>query len=102
MHFTESKTDAIIPKMRKRDIMNKEHRNWYWLALKTAWSEWTVDNASQVANHQANLERFYDMCEHKWGFVVENTEHGFSGISSNYRIINEPKFTLFKLKYSNV
>ena len=88
--------------MRKRQIMDRAHRNWYWLALQTAWKEWIAAHGSWVANHQANLERFYDMCENTYGFKVKNSEHGFSGISAEYIVLNEAKFTLFQLKYSNV
>ena len=88
--------------MRKREIMDVAHRNWYWTALKTAWTEWNQSHKHDNCNHQQCLEDFYRYCENHWGFRVEQSEYGISGISSSYKILNEGKFNLFQLKYSNV
>jgi hypothetical protein len=53
-----------------------------------------------VQNHQLNTEEFYRWCERKWGFEVL---HSDGGISENYKVVDDAKFMLFKLKYySNV
>ena len=89
--------------MRKRDIMDFTHRNWYWTALKTAWDEFNRSHRHDLCEqHVKCLEKFYDHCESHWGFRVIQSEYGISGISSNYQVLNEGKFNLFQLKYSNV
>jgi len=82
--------------------MDLAHRNWYWQALKTAWKEWNRDHKHDLCNHLECLETFYTYCERHWGFKVIQSEHGISGISANYQVLNEGKFNLFQLKYSNV
>ena len=88
--------------MRKREIMDVAHRNWYWTALKTAWKEWNRGHKHDYCDHLQCLEGFYQYCENHWGFKVEQSEHGISGIAANYRVLNEGKFNLFQLKYSDV
>lgn len=88
--------------MRKREIMDVAHRNWYWTALKTVWKEYNRDHKHDNCDHLQCLENFYQFCEDRWGFKVEQSEHGVSGIAANYKVLNEGKFDLFQLKYSNV
>jgi hypothetical protein len=89
--------------MRKRAIMNSRNtRDDYFHALRTAWLEFpkSRNTMAAVQNHQLNTEDFYRWCERKWGFEVL---HSDGGISENYKVVDDAKFMLFKLKYySNV
>jgi hypothetical protein len=84
--------------MRKRAIMNSRNiRDDYFIALRKAWTEFpkSRDTMTAFENHRLNTEDFYRWCEDKWGFEVLESD---GGISEKYKILNENKFMLFKLK----
>ncbi len=85
--------------MRKRDIMNSRNiRDDYFIALRRAWTDFPKarDTMANVQNHRLNTEDFYQLCKDKWGFEVL---HSDGGISENYKVVDDAKFMLFKLKY---
>ncbi len=85
--------------MRKRAIMNSRNiRDDYFLALRKAWTEFPKprETMENFENHRLNTEDFYSWCEQKWGFEVL---HSDGGISENYKVVDDAKFMLFKLKY---
>jgi hypothetical protein len=73
-------------------------RDQYFLALRNAWMEWPKprDTMENAQNHRLNTEDFYHWCKDTWGFEI--LEEG-AGISEKYKVLNENKFLLFKLKY---
>ncbi len=84
-------------------IMNsRDIRDDYFLALRQAWTEFPKprDTMAAFENHLLNTEDFYKWCKEQWGFEVMKVD---AGISAEYKVLNEAKFMLFKLKYySNV
>lgn len=73
-------------------------RDDYFLALRAAWKDFpkTYASMAKVENHQLNTEEFYRWCEDKWGVEVLQSD---GGISENYKVVDDAKFMLFKLKY---
>lgn len=73
-------------------------RDDYFLAIRKAWREFPKprDTMAESQNHKLNTEDFFQWCEQKWGFEILEAD---GGISENYKVLDDAKFMLFKLKY---
>jgi len=68
-------------------------RDEYWKMIRNAHK----DYAKNECDGDVFLRGFRHWVEHRWGLAIELID---GKIGSEYNIINESKFLLFKIKYS--